>query len=870
MRTLPFGLLVLWALFYHSNGLAQSSDSSPPPPSSLPSSLQPSQYRELRILPAAIELTPVQPTQWVSARGLLEDGAVSGSLSASPQPGWVCEWQVEHPDIAEIVEDVDRGKQLRAKRSGTTTLVVTLVSPDGTKMEARAVVRATGMEQPPNWEFGNHVQSILARSGCNMGACHGALAGKGGFRLSLRGYDPIGDHFNITRQDRGRRIEFSQPESSLLIAKPAGHIEHKGGLRLPVDSTDYAILVDWIAAGAPSIKESDPSLTRIEILPDAVQLAEGSREPLSVRAHYSNGRIEDVTRWSKFSSSDEAIALVDEHGTVQVIGPGEGAVVAWFSSRIASSRIRVPFGTSTGARPILAAIREKLGVVNAIDEHVAAQLFALGLEPSDRVGDAEFLRRTSLDATGTVPTEAQVLEFLSDTSPDKRSKWIDTLLESPQFVDYWAYRWSDVLMLNSNLVRSEGLKAYYQWIRAHVDKNTPWDTFVREIVTARGEALENGATNFYAINQDPESMTENACQAFLGLSIGCAKCHNHPLEKWTNDQYYAMANMFARVRAKGWGGEVRDGDASRTVVVVDRGDLIQPLRGKPQPPAPLDGQPLDMDAPEDRRLALAEWMTSPDNPYFTRAIVNRVWAAYFGVGIVNPVDDLRASNPASNPALLQSLCESLVADRYDLKQLMRRIMNSETYQRSSIANDSNRADKKYFSRYYPKRLMAEVIHDAIASVTDVPTEFNKVSFLGGDKRDTKFYPKGTKAIQLFDSSVDSNFLKTFGRNQRRITCECERSDEPSIIQVLNLSNGDTLNQKLSESGGIVDVWLKQFESDLPGLVRSAYLRTLGRLPTESESMHMVAELQDATSDRRVLIEDMLWSLMSSREFLFNH
>lgn len=724
----------------------------------------------------------------------------------------------------------------------------------------------TKRDLPAKIEFENHVQPILARNGCNMGACHGALAGKGGFRLSLRGYDSHTDHFNITRQDRGRRIDLLQPEASLILAKPSGLIEHKGGVRLPSDSDDYRLLAEWIARGAPGPDANNPTLVRIEVSPEQSVLAIQQSQQLTVRAHYNNGRIDDVTRWAKFTSTDEAIATVDENGKLNVLGPGEGAVAVWFSSKITSARIRVPFSTPS-APP--AAIAEANG--SKIDQLVQSQLASLGLDSSPLCSDSEFLRRSSLDATGTIPTEEQVRAFLADNSPDKRAKWVDQLLTSPAYVDYWTYRWSDLLTLNSNLLRADGLKAYYQWIRSHVERNTPWDQFTREIVTARGEALENGATNFYAINQDPESMTENICQAFMGLSIGCAKCHNHPLEKWTNDQYYAMANMFARVRAKGWGGEVRDGDAQRTLLVLDRGDLIQPLRGKPQSPAPLDGTPLDIDSPEDRRIALADWLTSPQNPYFTRSIINRVWAAYFGIGIVNPVDDLRASNPPSNPALMDHLCEELVASKYDLKQLMRSVMNSQTYQRSSVTTELNQADRKYFSHYYPRRLMAEVIHDAIADVTSVPTTFDKVAFLGGDKRATKFYAKGTKAIQLFDSSVDSDFLKTFGRNQRRITCECERSDEPSIIQVLNLNNGDTLNNKLAAAGSVVDQLLKANPEDATRLIESAYVRCLARVPTEKETNSLKKELQDATGEeKRIVVEDLLWSLMSSREFLFNH
>lgn len=829
-----------------------------------------SETATLKIVPEVIELSSFQPEQWVSARWQYEDGSCSQSLESSPDAGLRVEWQSDEPELAQWVETSELGRRIRANRSGQTQIQVTVHVPGRPPQTATAILHARGIESLPAWEFSNHVQSILARRGCNMGACHGALAGKGGFRLSLRGYDSVADHFNITKQDRGRRIELSQPELSLLLAKPCGDMEHQGGLRLPKESEDYRILFEWINSGAPKSPSETPQLDRLEILPEAILSAPGREDRLSVRAHYSNGRIEDVTRWAKFSSSDESVATVDEHGHIKSVGPGEGTIVAWFASRIVSARMRIPFATQAVAAANYEAIRGVLGGTSPIDDHVARQLASLGLQPSERVGDLEFLRRSSLDATGTLPSQAQVEAFLADASPDKRAKWIDALLESPEYVDYWAYRWSDMLMLNSNVLRTDGVKAYYQWIRSNVEKNTPWDVMVREILTARGEALENGATNFYAINQDPESMTENACQAFLGLSIGCAKCHNHPLEKWTNDQYYAMANMFARVRAKGWGGEVRDGDAARTVFVVDRGDLIQPLRGKPQPPAPLDAPPLDIDSPEDRRIRLAQWMTSPENPYFTRAIVNRVWAAYFGIGIIQPVDDLRASNPASNPALLDALCQSLIADQYDLKKLMRRIMNSESYQRSSVPNASNLHDQKYFSRYYPRRLMAEVIHDAIASVTEVPTEFTKLTFLGGDKRDTKFYPKGTRAIQLFDSSVDNNFLRTFGRNQRRITCECERSDEPSVIQVLNLSNGDTVNSKLADPSGIIEKWMTQYANDLPGLVRAAYVRTLSREPTEAELSGMLQEIQANETERRLLIEDLLWSLMSSREFLFNH
>lgn len=817
----------------------------------------------LQILPRSIDLTAQNAHQTIVLHPMSSDGTRRTSV-----PSDKANWKLLDPSIADITT-VGDSTTLIAKKDGETTLEATFTKEDGSVVRATANVRCRLTSEPIAIEFNNHIQPILARNGCNMGACHGALAGKGGFRLSLRGYDPTTDHFNITRQDRGRRIDLSNPAASLLLTKPSGAIEHKGGLRLPSDSAEYQLLARWISLGANGPSEKDPTIDRIEVLPEQVLMSTGESQPLIVQAHYSNGRIEDVTRWSKFTASDESVALVNDQGIVKVIGPGEGAVAVWFSSKIASASITVPFRSASSSASIAKATGNP--IAHIIDQHVDQQLQTLGLEPSSRCSDSEFLRRASLDATGALPTEEQTREFLADASADKRSRLVDRLLASPAYVDYWTYRWSDLLMLNSNLLRADGIKAYYGWIRSKVAANTSWDQFAREIVTARGEALENGATNFYAINQDPEGMTENICQAFMGLSIGCAKCHNHPLEKWTNDQYYAMANMFARVRSKGWGGDTRNGDSDRTLFVVDRGELIQPLTGKPQLPAPLDGTPLDAEDPSDRRIALADWLCSPDNPYFTRAIVNRVWAAYFGMGIVNAVDDLRASNPPSNPQLMDSLCAELVANKYDLKHLMRVILNSETYQRSSVTTEWNQKDKKYFSHYYPRRLMAEVIHDAIADVTSVSTVFDKIEFLGGDKKPTKFYNKGTKAIQLFDSSVESSFLKTFGRNQRRITCECERSDEPSIIQVLNLNNGDLLNSKLAAKDGIVDQWLAKYANDPDSLVESAFLRCLCRLPSNEEKAALRKELAEATpEDRRVVVEDLLWSLLTSREFLFNH
>jgi hypothetical protein len=756
--------------------------------------------------------------------------------------------------------------------NGQATITATVAGKDA----ASAAVTVTGMDQQHAWSFRHDVLPVLAKSGCNSGACHGALAGKGGFKLSLRGYDPESDHFVITRQARGRRIELADPGRSLFLAKPSGAIPHKGGVRFETDSREYEILSKWIQAGAPAPKDADPRVDHLEILPESSLLKPGGQQQVIVRAHYTSGEIRDVTRFVKFTSTNEAVAAVDQDGRVSVMGPGEGAISGWYASQIVMARITVPYGNQVDPAVFAAAPRK-----NFIDELVLEKLAALNLPPSPPAGDEEFLRRVFLDVIGTLPTSEEARKFLSDQSPDKRDKLIEELLSRKEFVDYWTYKWSDVLMINGTLLRPGAVKSYYQWVRGHVEKNTPWDEFVRQIVTSQGNSDENGATNFFALHQDPENMAENVSQAFMGLSIACAKCHNHPLEKWTNDQYYAFANLFARVRAKGWGGESRSGDGNRTLYVVDRGELIQPLRGKPQPPTPLDGQPLDFEATEDRRIALATWLTSPENPYFARSITNRVWANFFGVGLVEQVDDLRMSNPSSNEKLLSAAADYLVQNKFDLKALMRAILQSAAYQRSSLPLAENAAEGRFYSRYYPKRLMAEVLLDAMSQATGVPSEFNEIAFPGADKEKTEFYPKGTRAIALYDSAVASYFLKTFGRNQRRITCECERSNEPSMVQVLHLSNGDTINQKLAAADNALDKQVAAGKTDAE-IIDEAYLSSLSRYPTEGEKREILAELSaalaaEAAADpaaqaaaRRLLLEDVYWAVMSSREFLFNH
>ena len=723
------------------------------------------------------------------------------------------------------------------------------------KIETQVTV--TGMEKPIEVSFRNQVQPILARTGCSSGACHGAAAGQNGFRLSLRGYDDANDHISLTRGAFGRRIIPSDPARSLLLLKPTGAVPHKGGTRIEVDSPEYRLLAEWIAAGSPPPKKSDPRIERIEILPEHILLKPGDSQQLLVRAYFSDGHSEDATRWAKFTAANASVATVNDDGKVQVMASGEGAITAWYLSRIAVGTISVPFTNSI--EPDVFASASKRNFVDAL---ILEKLKSLNLPPSPRSGDSEFIRRAFLDTIGTLPRADEVRAFLQDTSIGKRDALIEALLERPEFVDYWTYRWSDLLLVSSKRLRTPAMWSYYNWVRNSVAANKPWDKMVAELVTAQGHTLENGAGNFFVLHDDPRLMAETTTQAFLGMSINCAKCHNHPMEKWTNDEYYQFANLFARVRAKAGAGE---GDS--VIFASTSGDLVQPRTGKPQPPRPLEGEALPIEAPGDRRATLAKWLTSPGNPYFARSVVNRVWANFMGVGLVEPVDDLRATNPASNEQLLSALGKYLADNKFDLKGLMRLILQSESYQRTSKPLPGNAADTRFYSHYVPKRMMAEVLLDAVSQVADVPTQF-QVDLRNENRGLGDKYPLGMRAIQLPDTKIASYFLKAFGRPDREKTCDCERTSEPSVTQVLHIANGDTLNEKLQAKGSRVG---KLLDVEPETVVEQIYLNALSRFPTNDERLKLVKAIKGVDEkEKRIVIEDLFWAVLSSKEFLFNH
>ncbi len=797
---------------------------------------------ERRLLPGEIVLTGPHATQRLLVV-LEQDGKVVADLT--PQAAF----QSSQPAVAVV----DAGGTVRAAGDGTTTITAVV---EGRQARVQVQVRQAG--EPSSWSFRNHVIPLMTRAGCNSGACHGALAGKGGLKLSLRGYDPRADHFAWTRQAQARRVDRGEPARSLLLLKPTLALPHGGGRRLEVDGPDYRLLADWIASGAPGPRDDDVRIQRLEVLPAAATLKPKDALQILVRAWYTDGHAEDVTRWAKFTSSEDLVAAVNIDGRATVAGHGEAAISVWYSNFVGATRITSPFPQSVDPKLFAASGRH-----NFIDDLVLEKLESLHLPPSPPCTDAEFIRRAFLDAAGILPTPEEVRKFLADPDPHKRARLIDVLLERPEYVDYWAYKWSDVLLITTRRLPQPAVWSFYQFVRQAVADNKPWDRFARDVLTASGSTLENGAANYFVLHKDVTDLTESTSVTFLGMSITCCRCHNHPLEKWTQDQYWGMANLFSRVALK-------NGDRPGEVHVQSElaGDAAHPRRGVPMPPTPLDGKPLPEGSPLDRRGYFAGWLTSPNNPYFARARVNRIWRNFLGRGLVEAEDDLRQTNPPSNPELLGALAKDFIDHHYDVKHLVRLVMNSAAYQRSSKPLPGNAGDDRFYSHYLIRRLPAEVILDAYSQVTGVPTPFNQLNSGGRDGvSGYDGYPPGTRALQLPDALVVSPFLDAFGRPERAQTCSCERQQDSTVGQALHLNNGKTLNDKIRAKGSRLETWLAEKVGDEEA-VRRVFLLALSREPTAVELAKFTAILPEAPS-RREALEDLFWAVLASKEFLFN-
>jgi hypothetical protein len=772
---------------------------------------------------------------------------------------------MDHTATAKFTSPIDKIAKVndagRVTATGNGEVTIT-ASVNGRMTTAKVTV--SDFDKSVDWSFRNHIIPTMTKLGCNSGACHGALAGKGGFKLSLRGFDPDTDWFVMTRQAQARRVDLTNPAESLLLKKTTRTLPHGGGKRIVEGDDHYSLLFDWIKASAPGPRETDVRLSGIEVFPKAALMKPKDSLRVIVRAIYSDGTTEDVTRWARFGSSEDLVAGVTEDGFATVTGHGEAAIIVNFGTKVATLTITSPFPYAFGSSAFTKAPRN-----NFVDELILKKLELLRLPPSGPASDAEFVRRAYLDTCGILPPVDEAMAFLADTDPKKRQKLIDRLLERPEFVDYWAYRWSDLLLVSSRKLPQQGMWAFYRKIRQSVGDNQPWDAFARDILTASGSTLSNGGGNYFVLHKDVSELAEATAITFLGMSVGCAKCHNHPLEKWTQDEYWAYANLFSRVGLK-------NGDRSGEVLVQSRfdGEALHLRKGVALSPTPLDGKALPVDAANDRRGYFADWLTAPDNPYFARAIVNRVWKNYMGRGLVEAEDDLRVSNPASNPELLDAIATDLIKNKFDLKHLMRIILNSTAYQRSSKPMPANAADDRFYSRYLLRRLPGEVILDAYSDVTGVPTSFNQLKSAAGDAATPILtYPAGTRAVQLPDSLVLSRFLEAFGRADRVQTCSCERTADASVTQALHLNNGQTLNDKLRDKNSIVGKQIATSMTDA-AIIDQVFLLALTRKPTVEERKKFLDILADAAKDgaqsRREAIEDFVWAILTGREFLFNH
>jgi hypothetical protein len=756
---------------------------------------------------------------------------------------------------------VDAGGLITAVESGDFLLTVTVGS------KSVKVGGSVGKAKPDEVSFRNHVIPTLTRAGCNAGACHGALAGKGGMKLSLRGFDPESDWFVLTRQAVARRVDLTNPTDSLMLKKAVRTVPHGGGTRFVEDSPHYKVMLDWLKAGAPGPHPDDATLTRLEVFPPAILVNPKDAKNTfrtTVRAVYSDGTVEDVTRWARFGSSEELVARVSEDGLITPTGNGEAAITVGFGTKVTALTVTAPYPNDIQADAFAKSPRN-----NFVDDFVLKKLELLRIPPSEQCTNAEFIRRAYLDTCGILPKPDEVIAFLTDRDPNKRAKLIDTLLNHPAFVDYWSHKWSDLLLVSSRKLPQSAMWAFYRKLRQSVADNQPWDQFVRDILTASGSSLTNGGGNYFVLHKDVSELAEATSVTFLGMSIGCAKCHNHPLEKWTQDQYWAFANLFARVGLK-------NGDRTGEVLVQSKaeGDALHPRKGMPMLASPLDGKPLPDGSPVDRREYFADWLTSGNNPYFAKAIVNRIWRNYMGRGLVEAEDDLRETNPPSNRELFDALADDFVKNKYDVKNLMRAVLNSAAYQRSSKPLKENIADDRFYSRYLLRRLPGEVIIDAYSDITGVPTPFDKINSAGGDAiTPIGTYPAGTRATQVPDSLVTSRFLDSFGRAERVQTCSCERTADASVAQALHLNNGHTLNDKLRDKNSAVSKWIADGLTD-EQIVERVLLLALSRKPTEAEKKKFLAILAEAAKDgaqsRREAIEDFVWAVLTGREFLFNH
>lgn len=702
--------------------------------------------------------------------------------------------------------------------------------------------------------FTRDLRPLLNKTGCAAAACHASQHGKGGFKLSVFGFDPKADFESIARQSGQRRINLASPDLSLVLRKPAMQMAHGGGKRLDVDSVEYNTFRDWIGQGVAGPGKEDTHVTKIVVSPQARVGKLGFTQQLRVVAHYSDETLRDVTSLARYDAIDDGIVEVDGSGHVVSVGKGQTSVMIRFEERVGTSTFLTPFASSIE----LATWKNN----NYIDEIAATKFHELGLQPSEVCDDATFVRRAFFDAIGSLPSPDETKQFIDSADPQKREKLVDQLLGltgdpkldiyNDRYAAFWTLKWSDLIRNNSNTVGEQGMWALHNWIKESFRTNKPFDKFVRELVTAKGSIYSNGPANYFRINANSSALTESTAQIFLGVRLECAKCHHHPFESYSQADYYQLAAFFSRVTSK---NSEEFGIFGRETIVMVRGtgDVRHPRTGKLMEPTPLGGEPID--DPLDRRLPLADWLTSPTNTLFAKSIANRYMGYLMGRGLVEPIDDMRSTNPPSNAALLDALSRDFASNGYDLKRLMRTIMTSRLYQLSSAPTASNASDRRFYSHYRVKRLPAEPLLDAIDQATGVKTKFRNL-------------PLGTNATELPDAEYPNYFLTTFAKPRRASVCECERMPDENLAQALHTLNGDTLATKIASSKGRVALLLASKVSH-EQIVREIYMAALCRWPNEAE-LAMSNEFLAESPTPKECYEDLLWALLNSKQFLFVH
>jgi len=706
---------------------------------------------------------------------------------------------------------------------------VTILSVCASSQVTRVPVHLTRLD------FASDIVPILTKAGCNSGACHGAAIGRGGFHLSLLGYDPRGDYDRIAHEFGGRRIQLGAPDDSLLLRKAGFRVRHGGGLRLEPGSAFYNAVHAWIATGARYGSEAPAAISISASPADALLPKVNASVSLRVTAAFSDGTTRDVTELALYSVSDDAIARVTSGGRATVLARGVTTIMVRFLGQVAAVRVGVPFSDAPVAETAL-------GGTGFIDKIAGAEFAKLHLPPSPDADDSEFLRRVFLDTIGTLPGPDEVRTFLDlPPSATKRLTLVESLLKRPEFTDFWSLKLADMLLISSKRLGDEDAAVYYRWLHSQIADSIPMDQMVRSLIASKGAVRTDGAANFYRLHSDPRDMGEYVSRTFLGVRLQCARCHSHPFDRWTQTDYYSFASFFARTRFDG-----------KSVVTLDRGEVPNPVTNRPAGPRLLGVTSKQSEGNSDRRIMLAGWLTSNENPLFAKAFVNRVWREVVGSGLVMPVDDIRATNPASNPAMLEALAQEFVHQHYDLRSLVRTIISSNLYGRTSRSNSINQRDQRFGSHAAVKPLQAQVLADAIAQVTGVPDIYPRL-------------PEGTRAIQLIDAQTPSYTLDVFGRCKRDTDCESGTSFGGGLPQALHLINSSSLDPKIRD-GVLKQLFMANRSNS--SIVEEIYLRALSRYPTKQESVAWESAL--SRPDRRAAAEDLFWAVLNSREFTFNH